>query len=812
MPTLPIARRFNFAKFLLAVSFISILSACGGGGAKAPSTGQPTSGGVGAIPGVDPGATSDASSVQLLVSSQTLASSGTETVTLTGVVLNANGRALSDKALTLIVDDPVTGNKVFVTKDAGKTNADGVLTAILNLGANKANRTISIRAKSDLAIASNTVDVVGTTVTISGTTSLVLNQSSPLTITLKDAGGKPIQGAPITLTSRSGNTLTDLSGNPLSAASPPVTNRSGQVIVQVKSTASGSDEVTASTLGASSVANLVVSGSNFSFVSASPPADTDVLVNTAQSIRVRWIEGGVPQNGRTILFSATRGTISTSSVVTDAAGEAAVTIQSNAAGATTVQASASTGTPSTTLNFVFVTTSATLVNVKADKTTVPVNAAGTTTNRSTITAVVRDGANNLVKNARVQFEIVTDTTGGTLSGTEDISDVAGEATVDYIAGTTTSSNEGVTIRAKVIDVNGNTSAVPVSGLTNSLKLTVAGQSLFIRLQTDNLVTPDSPRYKKTYTALVTDSAGNPVPNARVQFEIRPAQPPLTAYFKGYYRATTTRWTQVPMANCYNEDLNLNGVIDNLVSEDTNYNGLLDAGEDRDSNGKLNGVAPYGVDIGNLGSPELASEDDIIVNGLFDTNISWNEDLNGNGLLNDGVLRDKVTNPLLNEDANGNGVLDPGEDLNQNGKLDLALSEDINVNGLLDSAVPRSEDRNGNGVFDPKEFLHTNGGTYKDKDEDFNQDGSLTPGNVVTVDTNVVTSPLGFADATIAYAKNFANWIRVTLTAKITVQGSETTSSVTFVPLGLASDYTDVAVIPPGQLSPFGVRRNCKSSQ
>ena len=803
MHTLPIARCFSVAKLLLVVSLIAILAGCGGGGAKAPETGQPSSGGgVGNIPGVDPGATNTASSVQLLVSSQTLASSGTETVTLTGVVLNANGRALSDKTLTLIVDDPVTGNKVFVTKDAGKTNSDGILTAILNLGANKSNRTISIRAESDSAQASNTVDVVGTAVTISGTTSLVLNQSSPLTVTLKDAGGNPIQGAPITLTSRNGNTLTDLAGNPLSAASPPTTNRSGQVIVQVKATASGSDEVTASTLGASSVANLVVSGSNFSFVSQSPPADTDVAVNTAQSIRVRWIEAGVPQNGRAINFSATRGAVSASSVVTDAAGEAAVTIQSNAAGATTVQASAPGGSPSTTLNFVFVTNSATLVNVKADKTTVPVNAAGTTTNRSTITAVVRDGANNLVKNARVQFEIVTDTTGGTLSGTEDISDVAGEATVDYIAGTTTSSNEGVTIRAKVIDVNGDTSAVPVGGLSNSLKLTVAGQSLFIRLQTDNLVAPDSPRYKKTYTALVTDSAGNPVPNARVQFEIRPAQPPLTAYSKGYYRVTTESWTQVMMADCYNEDLNLNGVIDNFVSEDTNYNGLLDPGEDRDGNGKLNGVAPYGVDIGNLGGPELASEDDIIVNDLFDPIITWDEDLNGNGTLN----------LLLNEDANGNGVLDSGEDLNRNRKLDLILSEDLNGNGILDRAIPRSEDHNGNGVFDPKEFLHTNGGSYVDVDEDFNGNDTLTPGNVVTVNTNVLTSPLGFADATIAYAKNFANWTRVTLTAKITVQGSETTSSVTFVPLGIASDYTDVTVAPPGQLSPFGVRRNCKSSQ
>lgn len=772
MPTLPIVRCFNVTKLLLVVSFISILAACGGGGAKAPSTGQPSSGGgVGNIPGVDPGATSTASSVQLLVSSQTLASSGTETVTLTGVVLNANGRALTDKTLTLSVNDPVTGNKVFITKDSGKTGADGILTATLNLGTNKSNRTITINAVSDTAQASNTVDVTGTALTISGATSLVLNQASTLTFSLKDSGGNPIPGAPITLASRNGNALADLSGNPFSAGSPPTTNRSGQVVVQVRATASGADEITATALGASATTNLLVSGSNFSFVSPSPAADTDVTVNTSQAIKIKWIEGGVAQNGRTVNFSATRGTLSASSAVTDAAGEASVTIQSAAAGATTVQASAAGGSPSTTLNFVFVTTSATLVNVKADKTTVPVNAGGTTTGRATITAVVRDGGSNLVKNARVQFEIVSDTTGGTLSGAEDISDIAGEATVDYIAGTTTSSNEGVTIRARVIDVNGVASAVPVGGLSGNVKLTVAGRSLFIRLSTDNLVGVDPPIYKKAYAALVTDAAGNPVPNVKVQFEIRPAQPPLTAYFKGYFRPSTATWTQVTLASCYNEDLNLNGILDDLVSEDTNYNGILDSGEDRDGNGKLNGVAPYGVDIGNIGT-HLLTEDTLIVNQRLDTNV------------------------ITNEDANGNGKLDPGEDLNGNGTLDTALV--------------RSEDANGNGVLDPDEFLHTNGSGYVDTTEDFNGDGSLTPGNVVTVDTNVTTDSLGFAKATVAYAKNYANWVRVTLTAKITVQGSETTSSITFIPLGLASDYSDITVVPPGQQSPFGVRRNCKS--
>jgi hypothetical protein len=759
LPTLPIVRCFNIAKLLLVVSFISVLAACGGGGAKAPSTGT-TSGGVGSIPGTDSGTTNTATGVQLLVSSQSLPSSGTEKITLTAVALNANGRALTDKTITLSISDPAPDNRAFITNDTGKSDSTGVLTATLSLGSNKTNRTITLTATSDSATSTNTVDVVGTTLTMSGSTSLVLNQTSTLTISLKDSADKPIQGAQLAVSSRSGNGLTDTAGGNFR------TNRNGQVIAQVSATVSGGDLISADGLGTSTSSSLVISGSNFAFTSPSPPADTDAAVNFAQPIKIKWVEGGVAQSGRTVSFSATRGTLSAPSVVTDSLGEGTVTIISSQAGVTTVQASAQGGTPSTTLNFVFVTNSATVITVKADKTTVAANALGTSTSRATITATVRDAADNLVKNAKVQFRIKTDTTGGTLTTTEDITDVAGQATVDYIAGTTTSANEGVEIAAKVIDVNGVTGAVLPVGLENSIKLTVASRALFIRIQTDNKTDGGSaPLYKKAFVALVTDSAGNPVRNAKVQFEVRPAQPPYFAYRKGIWIPRAT-WVQRALASCYNEDLNLNGVIDPIVSEDTNYNGILDGLEDRDGNGKLNGVPPLpGVEIGELTAGALVPS----------------EDRNGNNLTD-----------IFSEDINGNGRLDAGEDINGNAQLDISLSEDLNGNGILERA----------------ERLHTNG--RADTDEDFNQSGTLTPGNVVGVTTDVVADELGFAKAIVSYAQNFAYWVQVTLTAKVTVEGSETTSSLTFIPPGVAGDFSDITAAPPGQISPFGVRQNCKS--
>jgi Bacterial Ig-like domain (group 1) len=782
---LPLNRLTSFVKILFIVSLLGGMAACGGGGAKAPSTGQPSTGGPGTIPGTDPGATSSADSIQLLVGSQTMPSVGGTAVQLTAVVLNSNGRALTEKAVTLAVVDPATNGKAFLTSVPDKTDDNGLLIGNLNLGTNKANRTITIRATSDSATATNTVDVVGTAVTISGATSLVSNATTPITVSLKDSGGNPLQGETVTLTSSQGNAL---------SSTAPVTNRSGQVVVDVTGTRAGTDTITATALGASSTTSIVVSGSDFSFVSPSPPSNTDVAVNTDQQIKIRWREGNIPQNGLAVALSATRGTVTVTSVggMTDAAGELTATIRSTSAGPTTVQASAPGGSPSTSLNFIFVTTSATAVNVQADRTTIPINTAGSDTNRATITAIVRDGASNLVKNARVQFQIVNDTTGGRLSGTEDITDVSGTATVDYIAGTTSSQNEGVLIKAIVIDVGGIIGAVTPANLSASVPLTVAGQSLFIRLSTDNKVTPASPNFTKLFSALVTDAAGNPVPNTRVQFELKPAQPPLRAYSKGAYFATASEWVKGYEALCFNEDLNLNGVLDALVSEDTNYNGILDPSEDQPPFNKIiDGRAPYGVEIGNIGGAPLPSEDIAQANGILDTG---EDQPRLNGILDPG------------EDLDSDGILDPGEDqLRLNGILDPGEDlPSIPPNGVLDA----NEDVFRNGILDPAERLHLD--LIVDVNEDFNRDGSLTPGNVATTTSNINTDALGFATTTVAYTQNFATWATVTLTGKITVAGSETTSSVSFTLPGLASDYTTVTVPPPGRVSPFGQRRNCKS--
>jgi hypothetical protein len=108
---------------------------------------------------------------------------------------------------------------------------------------------------------------------------------------------------------------------------------------------------------------------------------------------------------------------------------------------------------------------------------------------------------------------------------------------------------------------------------------------------------------------------------------------------------------------------------------------------------------------------------------------------------------------------------------------ICANEDANFNSILDPG----EDRNGNGLLDP-------------------------PG-VSDVNPTGITDATGFAQATISYPKNYASWAQVTLEASTGGAGA-TPATATFFLVGLATDYSDLSVAPPGAISPFGQSGSC----
>src|SRR5260221_456412 len=68
---------------------------------------------------------------------------------------------------------------------------------------------------------------------------------------------------------------------------------------------------------------------------------------------------------------------------------------------------------------------------------------------STISATVRDAANNLVEGATVDFQVQTDPTNGGLSAASAVTNTQGIAQTVYTAGNTSSGANGVTVSATV---------------------------------------------------------------------------------------------------------------------------------------------------------------------------------------------------------------------------------------------------------------------------------------------------------------------------------------------------------------------------
>jgi hypothetical protein len=521
-------------------------------------------------------------SLELLVSSPQLDSNGAETVTLTALVRNANNNFVAD------VDVHFAADSGGIEVTSGTTDATGTATALLSTAGDPTIRTITVTATAGTLVSTNTVQVTGTTITLSGASSLVLGETTTLSILLRDSGGDGIAHQEVAVSSEAGNTL---------SADTVTTDTNGQATVDITATLGGTDTIQATALGVSGSTTLTVSSANFVFIE--PAAGTEVPLETDQRIRVHWDEAGVNQVGQTINFFATRGNLSATSAVTKDGGNATVTISSTNAGPAVITASDAAGGPSSQIEIEFVANAPASLVLQANPTSLGVNLEGSTDQQSIITAIVRDASGNLVKSQRVSFTL-TDVSGGSIFPASAITDSFGRASTVYTAGAAVSAQDGVSIKAEV------------AGIVDQVTLTVAQQALFVTLGTSHLIQDKSDtQYAKPYSVLVTDANGSPVQGARVELNIYP-----TRYQKGYYAlffdpltGDCTGWGKVPTvtpASALPNDDNDDQACDN---EDVNRDGLLNPAEDINNNGTL--------EPGNVASAPASVTTDATGFALFD---------------------------------------------------------------------------------------------------------------------------------------------------------------------------------------------------
>jgi hypothetical protein len=94
-------------------------------------------------------------------------------------------------------------------------------------------------------------------------------------------------------------------------------------------------------------------------------------------------------------------------------------------------------------------------------------------------------------------------------------------------------------------------------------------------------------------------------------------------------------------------------------------------------------------------------------------------------------------------------------------------------------------------------------------KDYNVNGKLDPGNVpVVAPGSGVTNAAGRLDVTITYPRDHSYWYAATLVASTTVNGTQSSTTATFVLAGASTDYGNCLVAPPGAVSPYGQASTC----
>lgn len=546
-----------------------LVSACGGGGGSA-----------GTNPNQPPPSEPPISAASVLVSTdsgviQSAGADGSE-VTVKALVKDANNNVVPGVQVIFKTDSGV------ITAISSVSDEKGVATAKLSIGGDPTTRPITVTVTATGAAPKTTiVNVVGTTITISGYPSVNINMKSDISVTLKDSAGVPLKNIPVTFETKT-NQLTVKGGG------AAVTNASGQLVLSFAANSGSSDTVSVAALGETAALEIKINTTDFAVkvVNGLGALLTQANINTCQIVSVHYADNGVPQSGAVSLNSALGGVFSdgacaiplTTSIALDGSGNAIAYLKAGTPGVATLNVthSATNITTQGTIEFVAPLVSSANITLQPDYSVIGTNASGSTTQQSTIRAVVRDGTtqNNLVKNASVNFSIVSDPSGGHLNQPSVLTTGSdGSASVVYVAGTSPAGLNGVKIQAQIIQGASTASVIAM--------LTVSKQSLFITAGTGNTVaTPTSATYQVDYAVFVTDASGNAVSGANVQASVRPR-----TYSKGRFTVQdngfgTTLGTLVwakefPIYTCLNEDVNSDGILD--PSEDVNNSGMLEPG-------------------------------------------------------------------------------------------------------------------------------------------------------------------------------------------------------------------------------------------
>ncbi len=444
-------------------------------------------------------------SLNLTANPTTLAANGTNTSLIRATMRDSGGNPMPNVPVTFsttlgtIIGGPTVTTNASGIADVTLRSSTTTGTATVTATASGITATVNVKFTSGaphsmlLTAAPSTVHPLGT---------------STVTATLRDINGNPLPGETINF-----NLSINLSGASLSTTSG-VTNNNGQATITY--TAGTTQPVTDQVRAVSARDTSIVNTANI-LVDASATVVGSVTVTSGASslpangtsttlIRatVRDTDGNLAP-GISVTFATTLGSlVGGPTVTTNASGIADVTLRSSTTtGTATVTATASGFIA--TVNVAFVAGAPNTMLLTAAPSTV--HPRGT----STVTATLRDINLSPLPGETITFILTINASGGaSLSAPSAVTDINGQATITYTAGTGTGTDR---VRARsvtdssitrIVDITVDASAIPV--IIGSLVLTASKDAIVANNTSLSVI-----------RATVRDIDGKPVVGKAVSF-------------------------------------------------------------------------------------------------------------------------------------------------------------------------------------------------------------------------------------------------------------------------------------------------------
>lgn len=244
----------NWKNWLVSIASAGLLAACGGGGSDAgTSPFDPDSG----------GGSSTAASLLIELNKTSVANTDTAGVIATVTAVDSTGKTLPEIAITYTV----TGG--IYTQTTNVTDENGDNEALVKLGANKANRTITIRATDGSKTATAYLTVTGAKLSSTASPAVVAPSASGSVIfRLQDAASDAMANQEVEIVTSTGATATG------------VTNSSGEYAYTFTApSTTGTMTVTATAAGVTTTQDVLIQSSSSSIPDAGVIAEKSMDIN-----------------------------------------------------------------------------------------------------------------------------------------------------------------------------------------------------------------------------------------------------------------------------------------------------------------------------------------------------------------------------------------------------------------------------------------------------------------------------------------------------------------------------------------------------